>query len=96
MGYLLGSISFARLVAGRAAPGHELSLIQLPIPNTDIVFESDSISASMVRMQVGTRFGCLTAILDMLKVALPTLAFLLLQPDQPYFLIAAAAGAGRP
>lgn len=92
VGYLSGSISFARLVARRAAPGKELSLIQLPIPNTDLVFESDSISATMVRMQVGTRYGCLTAILDMVKVALPVLAFRLLQPEQPYFLVAAAAG----
>ena len=37
-GYLLGSISFARLVAKRFAPGTELSLIRQPIPNTDIVF----------------------------------------------------------
>ena len=92
VGYLSGSISFARLVARRAAPGKELSLIQLPIPNTDLVFESDSISATMVRMQVGTRYGCLTAIVDMVKVALPVLAFRLLQPEQPYFLVAAAAG----
>jgi glycerol-3-phosphate acyltransferase PlsY len=92
VGYLSGSISFARLIAGRVKPGTELSQIRHPIPNTDIVFESDSVSATMVRMQVGTRYGCLTAILDMLKVALPTLLFRLWLPDAPYYLIVAAAG----
>jgi acyl phosphate:glycerol-3-phosphate acyltransferase len=92
IGYLCGSFSAARLVARYAAPGKELSLIRYPIPNTDIVFESDSVSASMVRIQVGTRYGCLTAILDILKVFLPALAFRLWQPDVPFFLIVAALG----
>ena len=92
IGYLCGSISFARLVTRRVAPNTDLKLIQQPIPNTDIVFESDSISASMVRMQVGTRYGCLTAILDILKVFIPTLVFKLWQPAAPYFLITAAFG----
>jgi len=92
VGYLSGSISFARLVAWRVAPEKELTLIRQPIENTDIVFESDSVSASMVRIEVGTRYGCLTAILDILKVALPTLVFRLWQPETPYFLIVAAAG----
>jgi acyl phosphate:glycerol-3-phosphate acyltransferase len=92
IGYLCGSFSAARLVARYAAPGKELSLIRYPIPNTDIVFESDSVSASMVRIQVGTRYGCLTAILDILKVFLPVLAFRLWQPDAPYFLVVAALG----
>jgi glycerol-3-phosphate acyltransferase PlsY len=43
-------------------------------------------------MQVGTRYGCLTAFLDILKVFIPTLAFKIWQPDQPYFLIAALFG----
>jgi acyl phosphate:glycerol-3-phosphate acyltransferase len=92
IGYLCGSFSAARLVARFAAPGKELSLIRYPIPNTDIIFESDSVSASMVRIQVGTRYGCLTAILDILKVFLPALAFRLWQPDAPYFLVVAALG----
>jgi glycerol-3-phosphate acyltransferase PlsY len=92
IGYLCGSLSSARLVARLFAPGSKLTLIRQPIPNTDIVFESDSVSASMVRMQVGTRYGCLTAILDILKVLLPTLVFRLWQPAAPYFLVAAAAG----
>ncbi len=92
VGYLSGSVSFARLVARRVAPEKELTLIRQPIENTNIVFESDSVSATMVRMEIGTRYGCLTAVLDILKVALPTLLFRLWQPEAPYFLIAAVTG----
>ncbi|MGD8805546.1 MAG: glycerol-3-phosphate acyltransferase [Chloroflexota bacterium] len=91
-GYLAGSVSFARLVARRVSPEKELTLIRQPIANTDIVFESDSVSATMVRMEIGTRYGCLTAVLDILKVTLPTLLFKLWQPATPYFLIVAVAG----
>jgi len=92
IGYLFGSLSFARIVTNRFAPGTDITKTRLPISNTEMTFESDMISASSVRVNVGTRYGCLTAILDMLKVALPTLAFKLWQPDGPYFLIVAAAG----
>jgi len=43
-------------------------------------------------MTLGRRFGCLTALLDMAKVAIPVLAFRLWAPDQPYYLIVAADG----
>ncbi len=74
VGYLLGSISWARIITGLVAPGTDISMIREPVPHTDEVFESDLVSATTVRIHVGTRYGCLTAILDMLKVALPTLS----------------------
>jgi glycerol-3-phosphate acyltransferase PlsY len=43
-------------------------------------------------MHVGPRFGFMTVVLDMLKIAIPTLVFKRLVPDAPYFLIAAIAG----
>jgi len=92
VGYLFGSLSFARIVARWLAPGVDISMIRKPITNTDIIFESDSVSASVMRTNVGTRYGCLTAILDMLKVALPTLAFKIWQPETPYFLVVAVGG----
>jgi glycerol-3-phosphate acyltransferase PlsY len=92
VGYLVGSVSFARLISKRVAPGTNISLIRQPIPNTNITFESDSISASTVRINVGTRYGCLTAFLDMLKVALPAFIFRFWLPEFPYFLLSAMAG----
>jgi glycerol-3-phosphate acyltransferase PlsY len=92
LGYLLGSLSWARIVARRVAPEADISTIREPVPNTDLTFVSDSISATAARVHLGTRYGCLVAILDMLKVAIPTLAFRLAFPDQPYFFVAAFFG----
>jgi glycerol-3-phosphate acyltransferase PlsY len=92
VGYLFGSISWARIITRFVAPGTDISEIREPVPHSDEVFVSDSVSATAVRIHVSTRYGCLTAILDMLKVALPTLAFKLWLPDTPYFLLVAAMG----
>ena len=91
-GYLLGSISFARIVTSRVAPGTDISKIVQPLPDSDLEFESDTVSATAVRIHIGARYGCLTGILDMLKIAIPTLAFRLWDPTTPYFLIVAAMG----
>lgn len=91
VGYLLGSISFARIVAGRVDPTADVTRIETVV-GEGVTFISDSVSATVVRMKVGRRYGILTAVLDMLKVALPTLAFKLAFPDESYFLLVAAAG----
>lgn len=92
IGYLFGSISFARVIARLVEPQADISLIEAPIPHSDEVFVSDAVSATAVRMHVGARYGCFTAILDMLKVTVPTLLFKLWQPDAPYFLVVAVFG----
>ena len=89
-GYLLGCISFARIVAGRVAPEVDVTRIVQPLKGSDLAFEDDAVSASTVMLNVGTRYGVVTGLLDMLKAALPTLVFRLLAPDQPYFLVASA------
>lgn len=93
VGYLCGSISFARLVAKAVAPQQDISRLKLSVPGTDIHVESDAVSATSVGYHVGRRYGCLTGILDMLKAALPALALRLWQPDGPYYLIAAGMAA---
>ena len=92
VGYVFGSISFARVVARLVQPQADITLIEQPMPHSDEVFVSDAVSATAVRMHIGARYGCLTAILDMLKVAVPTFLFRLWQPDAPYFLFVAAFG----
>ena len=88
-GYLIGSISFARLVVRIRAPGGDVSTIEHRMEGGKETFESGSVGATAVRQQLGTRYGCLVAILDILKGLLPTLVFKLWQPDAPYYLIAA-------
>jgi glycerol-3-phosphate acyltransferase PlsY len=90
-GYLLGSISFARIVAGRIRPEADITRYVEPVPNSELVYEDDAVSATLVNLHVGWQYGCLTSILDMLKAIVPMAAFLLLSPDQPYYLIVSAA-----
>ena len=71
VGYLIGSISFARLIARLVAPGTDVTRYVEAVPNSDLVYEDDAASATLVYLRLGARYGCLTAILDMLKVVLP-------------------------
>jgi glycerol-3-phosphate acyltransferase PlsY len=89
VGYLSGSVSYARLVARLAEPDRKIGKIKVSVPgHTDTYVESDSISATTVRLQYGANYGGLVSLLDMLKAAIPMLAFKLWQPDQPYYLVA--------
>ncbi len=90
-GYLLGSISFARLVAGRVSPETDITKFHIPIPNSDLVYEDDAVSATLVNLNLGWQYGCLTSILDMGKAMAPMLAFRWLFPGQPYDLVVSAA-----
>ena len=89
-GYLLGSISFARVVVGVFTPGKKIQRIKVMAPGSEGVIESNSVSATTVRMQLGSRYGCLVSILDMVKAALPALVLRLLYPQEYYYLIAAS------
>jgi glycerol-3-phosphate acyltransferase PlsY len=91
-GYLIGSISFSRIVSRIVAPQADIAHTEVPVPGTDITYKVTTFGATAVSMQLGPRVGCAIGFLDMLKVALPTLAFKLLYPDQPYELIVAVAG----
>lgn len=90
-GYLVGSISFARLIARRVIPGKDISKVEQKVPGTETMFVMDTVSATTLRIQAGTRYGCLTAALDMVKAALPTLGLWLWKPEMPYYLVLAAA-----
>ena len=92
LGYLIGSLSFARILTLLRTKSKHVEPINEPIPGSDLRFESNSISATVVSLNLGKKFGCLTAILDMVKVALPTLLISRLFTDQPFYLMTAAAG----
>lgn len=92
VGYLLGSISFARLIGRLAVPQEDITRTELAVPGSDERLVMTAVSATSISMRAGPKFGCLTSILDMLKVTIPTLAFKLWFPETPYFLIVAAMG----
>ena len=91
-GYLIGSVSTARLVYYVATGSRNYEPFRESIPHTDEQFESDLISATWVTKKLGKRHGCITSVLDMVKVALPTLLFKLMITSHPLFLLAAIFG----
>jgi acyl phosphate:glycerol-3-phosphate acyltransferase len=91
-GYFLGSISFARLVTHWVSPKTNLRNISYANSETGEVFRLKTTSATTASSALGWRYGCVISILDMLKVALPTLAFRLVYPGEYYFLVAAVFG----
>lgn len=91
VGYLLGSISFARLAVRLSGKPVDIGHWEVRLPNGE-TFTSDIVSATSVRLALGPRYGCLVSALDMAKVAIPTLALRLWAPEEPYYFIAAAAG----
>ncbi len=91
-GYLIGSISFARIVARIFLPGGKVKSFRQPIPNTDKFFESDLVSATTVAVTAGKKYGCLISLLDMLKVGIPTLALRLIFKEENYHVLFAIMG----
>ena len=91
VGYLLGSISFARVISRFVAPSVDVTRTEIPMVGTDDKMQMP-VSGTAVSVQLGPKWGMTTALLDMLKVALPTLIFRLAFPNTHYFLIAATFG----
>jgi glycerol-3-phosphate acyltransferase PlsY len=92
VGYLLGSISFARVITRIVAPHKDITQVSVDVGWSEDKVRVETISATTVSIGVGRKFGFLTFVLDVLKVALPTLAFRLLYPADPYFLVVAVTG----
>jgi glycerol-3-phosphate acyltransferase PlsY len=91
-GYLLGSISFARIITARYAPGAVLDDLQVEVRGTNETTPVGIVGANAASMVLGPRLGLAVALLDMLKVIVPMVVLWLLFPDQPYALVAAGAG----
>lgn len=92
VGYLTGSISFARLFTRLLTGSDQFEKFTLDMPGSDEPFETDLVSATAVGSQHGRKYGCVTSLLDMVKVAVPTYVISRLFPDQPLYLLTALAG----
>ena len=92
LGYLLGSFSFAKIIGRIVAPGKDISKVHYQVPGRDSTIDMNVASATSARYHLGPRYGCLISLLDMVKVAVPTLLVRLWQPDIPYHLITATTG----
>jgi glycerol-3-phosphate acyltransferase PlsY len=91
-GYLIGSVSFARIVYFIVTKNKKIEPFSEPVPHSDETFESDLVSATLVTKKIGARYGCITSVADMFKVAVPTLLVKLLLPPEPYYLLIALFG----
>jgi acyl phosphate:glycerol-3-phosphate acyltransferase len=91
-GYLIGSVSFARIIYSIVTKGGKIEPFAEKIPHSDETFESNLISATVVSKKLGARYGCITSLADMAKVAVPALIIKLLFTSDPYYLIIALFG----
>jgi glycerol-3-phosphate acyltransferase PlsY len=91
-GYLIGSVSSARIVYFLSTGKSKIEPFAEAIPGSDEKFESDLVSATLVNKKLGAKYGCLTALADMAKIALPMLLLKIFIDSQPYYLLFALFG----
>jgi glycerol-3-phosphate acyltransferase PlsY len=88
-GYLLGSISFSRVIMRVVSPDTDMNKIELKSQDGQMGVAMAPGAATTAAIVKGPKVGCSVGLLDMLKAFLPALGFRLLFPDQIYFLVAA-------
>jgi glycerol-3-phosphate acyltransferase PlsY len=89
VGYLIGAISFTRIIVRLVAPKTDLSNVRVPVVGVAKPMLMTSVSANTAGLVLGSKVGGLIGILDMLKVFIPTLTVRLLFPAQPFHLLTA-------
>jgi glycerol-3-phosphate acyltransferase PlsY len=93
LGYLCGSLSFARIVTRIVAPEIDIGEgVDLAVPGSDEVTHMDQIAGTAVAAKLGDRYGGLTALGDVLKVFVPTIVLYFVFRGLPYYLFAAGFG----
>ena len=90
--YLVGSLSFARLISRVVAPEVNVEHVAIPGQVGEETQHFSAVGATVTSLKLGGRVGCLVSILDALKIFMPTLLLRLWQPEQPYYLCAAFSG----
>jgi len=92
-GYLIGSLSFARIVTRLAGYGRGFpENAEARIEGSEKTIRLDTVSATSVSLKAGPRLGFLTYVLDVLKVFVTVFVLKRAFPDQPYYLAAATTG----
>jgi glycerol-3-phosphate acyltransferase PlsY len=94
VGYLLGAVSFTRILGRWFLPDDDLEGVEVKLGEGTLHF--DRTGASLISLKRGPGHGCLTGVLDMAKAAVPVLVFKLAFPDHEYeYFVAAAAVIGH-
>ena len=92
IGYLAGSLSFARIITRLVTPGVDLTRLQVQLKDSVQTVDVGIVGANAASMVVGPRWGLVIAVLDMLKVILPMMAFRWLYLQDYYHLAASLGG----
>ncbi len=90
-GYLIGSVSFARIIFSVRTPGEEPVRIRTPTTDGQAELISHSVGATNVMLAFGPRWGMLATLIDAAKAFLPALVLLLVFPDESYHLACAVS-----
>lgn len=92
IGYLVGAVSFSKIVGERAAPGQDLYVTHIDVVETGTTVEFHGVTPTSVKEHAGGRAMTATIALEMAKAAIPTLVARRLLPGSPA-APAAATGA---
>ena len=87
--YLIGCISFSRIVTRLLAPDADLENVKMPSTDGGEGSQLRNIGATTASIVLGPKAGCTIGLLDILKGVVPVLILRLIYPDEYYFLIAA-------
>ncbi|MFX0063642.1 MAG: glycerol-3-phosphate acyltransferase [Candidatus Hermodarchaeota archaeon] len=96
IGYLIGSLSFSRIISRIVAPNKALENLKFEIKGKNFqetVPILTGYGAERASMVLGARWGLMIGILDMLKVIVPMVVFkAFLYPQENYHLVIAITG----
>jgi glycerol-3-phosphate acyltransferase PlsY len=88
IGYLLGSISFARIGLRLAGADKKITELEIPVKGSDETARVEVFGANAASMILGAKAGIAIGIMDMLKAAIPMGIFrFILYPAEQYHLI---------
>ena len=66
--YLIGSVSFARIVAARVIPDEDITTTAFDVPDSDETWTYHGVSATSVLQRAGARWGIAVIVLDILDL----------------------------
>ena len=88
LSYIIGSLSFTRIVSKIFDPGIDLESVDLPASDGG-THRLKTVGATTASIKLGPKVGCTIGIMDILKGLVPVLAFKYFYPDNYYHLAAA-------
>jgi len=86
-GYLIGSISFARIIFAVKRPGEEPVRIRSVSLDGEVEITTHAVGATSVMMAMGKKWGLTTMVLDLLKAFIPMALIRIFYPDESYHLL---------